>query len=809
MKHHECRIEGYVHAPEAGLLLGNGDLSVSVYQKPDRIIWRLGKPDLWDRRLDFSDSPQPMHIDELARGIRDEGWKYNPDIRAVETTRQPSNDPKRMAEITQYNSPAYGQRPYPCPKPAGELSVQLPPDLKGLRISQVLFIEQARIEIECRWDNGLKVDFSCFIPPEPNALVIDWKVSDWTDENAIGWHSPVWFSLYRWPDPTLAEYVAKNYAPWRMPYYVKALNPKATPLPPPELIDSDGAYSIQQTCYPDTLFPDGFRCRLEPFLPFTGGCPVEMSPMKIPGFAEARIDMVPASFPDNGSVIVGVSTSSDPAGIEQTLLHMRESLDSDPNGTLETWRKRNTEEAEKFWNLSSVSINDEFYENLWYNMHHARRCTIRHDVLPPGLSFPSTVRDYSIWHGDYHTDYNLEQAYWGNYVANHVSQGDAYFGAMKFIIDIGRKIAKDYWNCRGTFVQMSGYPVIAEDDPYGVGFFSRMAYMTGWAMNQYWWRYLYTGDEDWLRDHGYPALRDAALFYTDFLKKGSDGIYHAFPSDQSENLFSGDVRDFTDRPQVIRHARFCLKIASRAADILSIDPDLKAEWDERLANMPEVDDLDALGFTDDEKRRYELNAPEFIGMANSPIPRPGEYREDFDQRSKNHQWHVSPASIPWQVLTLLRNRAFDLDRDLPKLRQLLERWLLPNGTIRNSCVAHFGNMGAYVENTATAAYLQEMMLQSWDGAIRLFPCWPDRIDADFKTFRTEGAFLVSAGIKSGRVEGVKIYSEKGAMCYVAPPWPVPIGVTDNDGAPVATNQDANGFLVFATEAGRSYDVSEG
>ena len=85
--------------PETGLLLGNGDLSVSVYQTANRIIWRFGKNDVWDRRFDFSDDPQPAHIRELACGIRDEGWKCPPfgagTVEAVRGTK----DPKRMKEL--------------------------------------------------------------------------------------------------------------------------------------------------------------------------------------------------------------------------------------------------------------------------------------------------------------------------------------------------------------------------------------------------------------------------------------------------------------------------------------------------------------------------------------------------------------------------------------------------------------------------------------------------------------------------------------------------------------------------------------
>jgi alpha-L-fucosidase 2 len=67
--------------------------------------------------------------------------------------------------------------------------------------------------------------------------------------------------------------------------------------------------------------------------------------------------------------------------------------------------------------------------------------------------------------------------------------------------------------------------------------------------------------------------------------------------------------------------------------------------------------------------------------------------------------------------------------------------------------------------------LQEMLLQSFDGTLRLFPNWPKDKDARFGTLRARGAFLVSAGLKSGVVSGVTILSEKGRDCVVFNPWP--------------------------------------
>jgi len=75
---HVIEVNELLLSPEDGLLLGNGDLSVSVYQTADRIVWRFGKNDVWDRRHDLSDAPEPAHIDEIARGSKEEGWRSYP-----------------------------------------------------------------------------------------------------------------------------------------------------------------------------------------------------------------------------------------------------------------------------------------------------------------------------------------------------------------------------------------------------------------------------------------------------------------------------------------------------------------------------------------------------------------------------------------------------------------------------------------------------------------------------------------------------------------------------------------------------------
>ena len=74
-------------------------------------------------------------------------------------------------------------------------------------------------------------------------------------------------------------------------------------------------------------------------------------------------------------------------------------------------------------------------------------------------------------------------------------------------------------------------------------------------------------------------------------------------------------------------------------------------------------------------------------------------------------------------------------------------------------------------NFAAAAAVQEMLLQSYSGTLRLFPAIPaDWKEASFISLRAEGAFLVSAERKEGQVQRVEIISEKGGTCRLADPF---------------------------------------
>jgi hypothetical protein len=79
--------------------------------------------------------------------------------------------------------------------------------------------------------------------------------------------------------------------------------------------------------------------------------------------------------------------------------------------------------------------------------------------------------------------------------------------------------------------------------------------------------------------------------------------------------------------------------------------------------------------------------------------------------------------------------------------------------------------GGGIENVAGFLAINEMLMQSYEGIIRLFPVWRKDQNARFGSLRAVGAFLVSARLKDGIIGDVKIVSDKGRTCTVENPWP--------------------------------------
>ena len=250
-----------VDIPDDGLLIGNGDISCSLYQKPGMLVWRLGKGDVWDRRLDYHLDPKPAHIKEMIKGIRDEKWRCGPYGGPVEALAGTDN-PERMREICQGCPPSHIMRAYPCPKPVGELTLHYPPDLPGFSLTQELDVARDRLRVECAWEGGVRLTASAWIARDRNVLFLDARLEGWGPQTAVNeaYLAPVYFTLLRWADPDVKDYGAAFIAKYRIIFDPYA-GCGGDPLPPPTVEELDGGIPyIEQRFQAEPTYPEGIFC---------------------------------------------------------------------------------------------------------------------------------------------------------------------------------------------------------------------------------------------------------------------------------------------------------------------------------------------------------------------------------------------------------------------------------------------------------------------------------------------------------------------------------------------------------------------
>ena len=113
--------------------------------------------------------------------------------------------------------------------------------------------------------------------------------------------------------------------------------------------------------------------------------------------------------------------------------------------------------------------------------------------------------------------------------------------------------------------------------------------------------------------------------------------------------------------------------------------------------------------------------------------------------------------------------------------EVLRRWraeLIPN--LKTNRLVAFG--GLCSDSLGAVAFVHDMLVQSQEGFLRLFPAWPGNASASFTTLRMRGALLVSAAYvgrpewagrvasRTGGTANVTVLAEAGGAVRFLSPW---------------------------------------
>ncbi len=445
--------------------------------------------------------------------------------------------------------------------------------------------------------------------------------------------------------------------------------------------------------------------------------------------------------------------------------------DAEKTKTQEKWRK--------FFSASKVTLQDKEIETFYNSsLYHLAGCMGNRE-FPPGLFGNFITDDFFPWAGDYHMNYNYEAPYYCVFSSNHPELFDGYMAPINDMKSEAQRMA-GLFGCKGYAFPVSFGPkaldVYSQADckEHGVLFLGQKSH-AAYACVIPIMHWFSTYDKEYALENYYDFVLNTAAFWEDYLVK-EKGRYvikgdaaHEIPYYRGEKF-----RYITHFGQVNTinaiNSLGLVKMLFNAVYDMSKELGLNSEkyslWEDIIENLSDF--------------------PTFIKKGKKCF-RYSKFGIRWRDENTVGLQHIYPASqiglsSGEKLLKIARNTYFINDRRLDDngsnsylpagARIGVDPDFLIEGIHRN--IKEFGlpnrlfrHHGGGIEHLTTIpATINEMLMQSHQGVIRLFPCWNKKSDASFKNLRADGAFLVCAELKNEKITSLKIKSLKGRACTV-------------------------------------------
>jgi hypothetical protein len=311
---------------------------------------------------------------------------------------------------------------------------------------------------------------------------------------------------------------------------------------------------------------------------------------------------------------------------------------------------------------------------------------------------------------------------------------------------------------------------------------------------QYWQRYEYSQDMNWLRERAYPMLKGMAEFYRNFpgVKKETDGKYHIYHVNDNESIWGGH-----NTVEEISAMMGIFPAAIKASEILGVDENMRLVWKEFIDHLSPLS-----GSSNYPKMGISKEKEIWVGSLPPWIQGNGQRKPDgntmpvwffdlcnleSDPQMREIAQNTFEAYFPGGINKNIHPYVLS---KLPVAGAILGnkdaiRFLLPNQIRRapkdevlaNRMDLSEGFYTTNIQRLGRAADALQLALNQTapsapgkDAVIHVFPAWPEEWDAQY-TLLTRGNFLVSASRVGGVTEFVEILSRSGVSCQIKNPWP--------------------------------------
>lgn len=497
------------------------------------------------------------------------------------------------------------------------------------------------------------------------------------------------------------------------------------------------------------------------------------------GYGDFSYD-VAVSWHRNGSTLYGTwsvtsSMCADQAS-DETEEAMQRGVKQDYQTHLAYW--------DHYWAQSSVSLPDSILQKQYQNEMYKFGSATRENSYPISLQAVWTADNGKLppWKGDYHHDLNTQLSYWPTYIGNHLSEGMGYLNTLWSQRDIYKRYTRQYFETEG--MNIPGVCTLT-GEPMGGWIQYAMSQTVGaWLAQHFYLHWKYSADQDFLKERAYPFFKDVAVYMEQNSKQDVNGV-RKLEFSSSPEIYDNSLQAwFTDMTNFdLSLMRFLFGAAAELAGELGLNEEA-AHWADLKKQLPDFD-LDtegsltfAKGFSYDASHRHFSHAlaihplgeidwsdgEKSQSIIRATLKKIEEYGSDY-WTGYTYSWFAN-----------MQARAFNGEEAAKALRIFAECFCLKNtfhvnGDQSGTGKSKFTYRPFTLEgNFAFASGIQEMLLQSHTGIIRVFPAIPESWkDVSFENLRAMGAFLVSATRQNGQMTRLRIYSEKGGRLMIVSP----------------------------------------
>lgn len=378
------------------------------------------------------------------------------------------------------------------------------------------------------------------------------------------------------------------------------------------------------------------------------------------------------------------------------------------------------------------------------------------------------------WTCDYHLDINIEQNYWIANVGNLPECNRPLFNYIKDLASYGAATAQKVYGCRGwtahTVANVWGYSAPSQSIAWGL--FPTAA---SWIASHLWKQYQFTQDKDFLRKEAYPLLKGNALFLLDYMVVNPEnGYLMTGPSISPENGFkwkdkvlSASMMPTCDRELAYETFSSCLK----AAKILKIDNAFSDSLAKAIAKLPPIkigkngaiqewfEDYEE-AFPNHRHTSHLLGLYPFSQITKEKTPDLAlAAQKTIESRIQNPGWEDTEWSRANMICFFARlKNAEEAYKSVKLLEKNFTRENLLAISPKGIASAPY-DIFIFDGNSAGAAGIAEMLIQTQEGYIEFLPALPEK----WKTGYFKGLCVIGGGWadlkwENGRIQYAKLLS---------------------------------------------------